>query len=757
MVVRLAGKASALLALSALALMPSAARATTPTAAAAPAAQRIVVAFTPDATATDRAGARDDAGAPLLATLGRTRFQLLQSDPATQQVTLDQLRADPAVLAAEPDRLLQTSALPNDPLLPYQWGLANDGSGVLGQLATPGADAAVTTAWEATSGSADVVVADIDSGYRIDHPELAPVTWTNPGEVDNGRDDDGNGIVDDLHGADFVGDNANANPLPVDGDPTDTDVSERAGHGIHTAGIIAAAAGNGVGVSGVAPGVRLMPLRVCAPSTQGCPLSAIVKAVNYAGAKGARVANMSLGSRGEDAVMRAALAANPRTLYVAAAGNDGLDVEGSGSTPCGEDPTRSGVPGAIDNVVCVAASDQLDLLASFSNRGATSVDLAAPGTEILSLYPYGSVWSERFEGDGLAGWTAGPQGGFARSSETGSWSASDSPGAAPPSGAGGAVALSSTSPPLTLPAGTATCTLRASARVVNGGGAANLAATLTVIRNGSAITPSWRGTTSSDLRIELGLGTRGRGGDQLRVKLGYEVPAGVVPQAGDGVWFDDLDLSCMQPPGRTNGYGYMSGTSMATPFVAGAAALLFSLRPQASVAQVRAALLAGVTRLPAFSGVTTSGGRLNVPGAMSALAAVVPGPPLPAGFGTVSPPPVQQTPAAPEPPAPPATPPTPTPLPTPIERQETAPSTRPLVRCVVPKLTGRTLAQARTLLRRAHCAVGRVGRPRGRAARALIVKTSSPRAGSRRVSGMRVTLTLQQRPKAKATKPAARR
>ncbi len=154
---------------------------------------------------------------------------------------------------------------------------------------------------------------------------------------------------------------------------------------------------------------------------------------------------MSLGSRGADTVMRAALAANPGTLYVAAAGNDGVDVEQSGSTPCGEDPTRSGVAGAIDNVVCVAASDQLDLLASFSNRGAVSVDLAAPGTEILSLYPYGSVWSERFSGDALAGWTAGPQGGFGRSSETGDRTASDSPGAAPPSGAGGAVTLSSTS------------------------------------------------------------------------------------------------------------------------------------------------------------------------------------------------------------------------------------------------------------------------------------------------------------------------
>ncbi len=211
------------------------------------------------------------------------------------------------------------------------------------------------------------------------------------------------------------------------------------------------------------------------------------------------------------------------------------------------------------------------------------------------------------------------------------------------------------------------------------------------------------------------------------------MPAGVVPRAGDGVWFDDLDLSCMQPPGSTRGYGYLNGTSMATPFVSGAAALLLSLRPQATVAQVRSALLDGVTKLPAFSGMTVTGGRLNVPGAMRALAAVVPGPPLPAGFGEPTVPQAPEPPPTPPTPAPPApvTPPQPTPLP-PVATTPTKP--RPVARCVVPRLAGRTLAQARTLLRRAHCAVGRIGRPR-RAARRLVVKTSSPRAGSRRASG----------------------
>ncbi len=301
-----------------------------------------------------------------------------------------------------------------------------------------------------------------------------------------------------------------------------------------------------------------------------------------------------------------------------------------------------------------------------------------------------------------------------------------------------------------LPAGTATCTLTATARVVNGAGASRPrrdADRDPQRQRDHAVVERHRRPVARAYRSSLG--SKGRGGDTLRIRLGYEVPTGVVPRAGDGVWFDDLDLSCMQPPGRTSGYGWMSGTSMATPYVSGAAALLFSLRPQATVAQVRAALLSSVTKLPAFSGVTTTGGRLNVPAAMSALAAVVPGPPLPAGFGEPTsppeqPPPVQTTPQ----PLPTVTTPTPAPLPAPTttQPQQTTP-TRAAVRCVVPRLTGRTLAQARTLLKRAHCAVGRVSRPRG-ATRRLVVKTSSPRAGSRRTSGARVALTLT--PKAKA-------
>jgi subtilisin family serine protease len=128
-------------------------------------------------------------------------------------------------------------------------------------------------------------------------------------------------MVDDVHGADFVGLNAEA---PVtDGDPTDDDL-EYGGHGIHSAGTIGAEGNNGIGITGVAQDVSLMPLRVCGPVVgyNNCPVSSIVAAINYAGANGARVANMSFGSEDANTAARDAMAANPQTLFVISAGNE---------------------------------------------------------------------------------------------------------------------------------------------------------------------------------------------------------------------------------------------------------------------------------------------------------------------------------------------------------------------------------------------------------------------------------------------------
>jgi subtilisin family serine protease len=226
----------------------------------------------------------------------------------------------------------------------------------------------VPEAWRTATG-AGVTVGVVDSGVDDAHEDLAGRIATNAGETGagretNGADDDGDGKVDDARGWDFVdGDNT-----PQDGD----------GHGTHVSGTIAAANGNGAGISGVAPDAKVYPLRVLDDTGDGA-WSALADAFDLAGDMGLRVVNASLGGAGDlDALFQPIFDAHPGTLYVVAAGNNGQDLDHGGLfTPCQ-------VPSA--NVLCVAASDQNDERASFSNYGAASADLFAPGVNIVSTY-----------------------------------------------------------------------------------------------------------------------------------------------------------------------------------------------------------------------------------------------------------------------------------------------------------------------------------------------------------------------------------
>ncbi len=233
---------------------------------------------------------------------------------------------------------------------------------------TPDADIDAPEAWDRTTGSRDVAVAVVDSGVDTSHPDLRPNAWRNAGEIEgNAVDDDGNGLVDDSRGWDFAQD---------DNTPDDAN-----GHGTHVAGTLGARGNDGEGVAGVAWNTSIMPIRVLASDGSGS-VSDVIKGYGYAARKGAKVINASLGG---DTLSRAeydAIAAVPDTLLVAAAGNDGADNDATGSFPCNYD---------LPNVVCVASTDRNDQLSGFSNRGRTTVDLAAPGESIASTYP-GDRW-----------------------------------------------------------------------------------------------------------------------------------------------------------------------------------------------------------------------------------------------------------------------------------------------------------------------------------------------------------------------------
>jgi subtilisin family serine protease len=254
----------------------------------------------------------------------------------------------------------------------------NWGQTVNGRVCTAGADVNAPEAWFVTTGDPHFVVAIIDSGVQYTHPNLAANIWTNPGEIPaNGLDDDGNGYVDDVNGWDFYS---------YDNDPMDEN-----GHGTHVAGTVGAIANNVTetssgGVVGMMWDCKLMPLRFLGPTASGL-MSDAALAVQYAVQKGVKVSNNSYGYDTGTIIQSLynaiSAAKSVGHIFVAAAGNGGSDGVGDNN-----DGNKKHYPASynLDNIIAVAATDMNDQLASFSNYGATNVDLAAPGVSILSTY-----------------------------------------------------------------------------------------------------------------------------------------------------------------------------------------------------------------------------------------------------------------------------------------------------------------------------------------------------------------------------------
>lgn len=291
--------------------------------------------------------------------------------------------ASPMVEFAEPDYIVRPNMTPNDTRFVDQWGLLNTGA----LFGKPGADINVAAAWELTTGSSDLVVGVLDTGVDILHPDLAPNRWINPNEVaGNGFDDDGNGFTDDINGWNFFSDNNNVLEDPTIG------FGEGFGHGTHVAGTIGAAGNNSLGVTGVAWNVKLMGLRVIGRDTDGevgGPISALVEGINYAIAQRARginirVINSSLGGAGNAKALRNAIrnAGDAGILVVASAGNSGADND-----TAAEPNYPAAWSSSIDTLISVAALNRVDNLWGGSNTGHTTVDVGAPGVDILSTFP----------------------------------------------------------------------------------------------------------------------------------------------------------------------------------------------------------------------------------------------------------------------------------------------------------------------------------------------------------------------------------
>ena len=554
----------------------------------------VIVGFRDSSTGGERARVSDSLGADVT---GRPlpRTQLLDLPAGTTvNDAIDQFDDADAVAYVQPNYIRHVEATPDDTLLPQLWAVRNSGQQVDGVTGTADADIDATEAWDTETGSSSTTVAVVDTGLDAAHPDIAANVWTNPGEIPgNGIDDDADGKIDDVHGWDYV-----------DGDATPQDGN---GHGTHVAGTIGADGNNALGTTGVSWDVSLMPLRVLNNAGTGTDAN-IAAAFLLAGNKGADVVNASLGGAGTSPVMRNAVNSSPGTLFVVAAGNDGANDDTTPTDPCT-------IPAA--NLICVAASDQSDGLASFSNYGSTSVDLAAPGVNILSTIAAGSpfaVYTDHFE-SGMD-WSTGGTGN-AWGLSTGAYASPTHSLADSPAGNYANSANSYAVSPLIDLSGLSSCT-------VGFPYLPDLASGDVLYVEGSTNGTTWTqlgqitGSTSGSASYTLGSALQASG-FRLRLRLQTDATG-----TADGVYVDDVSVHCSAPAGS---YDYLDGTSMATPQVAGTAALLVSADPGASVAELRSALLSGVEAKGGLSGKVATGGRLNAANALAALLGTTPSPP----------------------------------------------------------------------------------------------------------------------------------
>lgn len=272
---------------------------------------------------------------------------------------------------AEPDyKVYSQEITPDDEYFDYLYGLDNTGENLGQNTGLANADINAPEAWESATGSSRNVIAVVDTGVQVDHPDLRDNVWTNADEIPgNDKDDDGNGYVDDVNGWDFH-----------NGDRTVYDNADVDDHGTHVAGTIAAEGNNGIGVSGVNWQARIMPLKFL--GSDGGFTSDAVRAMDYAVDNGASISNHSWGGGGYSLTLQESIerAGAEGHLIVAAAGNESADNDSVPSYPASYENS---------NIISVAATNNRDELAGFSNYGAKSVDLAAPGASIVSTLPGG--------------------------------------------------------------------------------------------------------------------------------------------------------------------------------------------------------------------------------------------------------------------------------------------------------------------------------------------------------------------------------
>lgn len=523
--------------------------------------------------------------------LDQTGFTLVKLNPGGESVSaaMANLRALPGVVSVQPNYIYHATALTNDPKIGQQWALQNTGQLVphgnysSNNPGTPGDDIDVADAWQYQSDCSSTTVAVIDTGINYTQQDLVNEMWQGGGAYP-------------YHGYDFV-DNDN-NPYPTTGDET---------HGTHVAGIIGAEGNNGIDGSGVCQKASIMAVRSLDAS--GGTTATVTQGIYFAVDHGAKIINMSLGGSGQsDQAFSDAIsyAQSKGVLVVVAAGNgdangNGVDNDQTPTYPC--DFTQ-------DNLICVAALDQSFQLASFSNYGAKSVDVGAPGTNILSTIA-GTPLTTNF-----SGWSA------ALGSNT-DWgygtNATGIPVLVNPVNYGRSTYVPGTND-RTWGNFTFGPTIQhiALSYYLQGSMASGDYLNSGVIVGRDADPFNSNGTVLQHSTGTLSSPASAFPVDQClnrTCSIGFQLLSQPTSPGDTGPLIAFFNLNTIEA--NTQAMGIENGTSMATPVVSGIAALLMASKPDATYAQVIAAIENSGTPEPSLTGVTTTGKAVN---AMRALA-----------------------------------------------------------------------------------------------------------------------------------------
>lgn len=504
--------------------------------------------------------------------------------------TLKSYLADSRIEYAEPNYIVHATAVSDDPSFSNLWGLNN--SGQTGGIADADIDA--PEAWDITTGSDNVIIAVVDSGVAIDssvsvgHPDLTANIWSNTGEISctDGVDNDGNGYIDDCWGWDFA--------------DNDNDPMDYAGHGTHVSGTIAAVGDNSQGIPGVMWNARIMPLRFLDGSGSGTTADAI-EAILYANANGADIISNSWGGGGFSQALKDAIDASD-AVVVCAAGNNGMNNDATPFYPAGYSSA---------NIIAVAATDHNDNLASFSNYGTASVDLAAPGVSVYSTVP---ARNQLFYDNmtNLDNWTADAPWGLSSVHVSSPYSAADSPSG---NYAGNANVSLTMNSPIDL-SGNRGTVLEYWLRLETESNNDYLCIDSSVNSSSWNNIVCWHGTTAGYFYLldEDVTFYDGMGSFYIRFRLDSNRLFNY-----DGAYIDNVKITSYSASYSGTEYAHYSGTSMAAPHVSGVAGLIKSVRPGLTNTDIINTILDNVDIKSSLTGKVVTDGRLNAYNALRSL------------------------------------------------------------------------------------------------------------------------------------------